>query len=154
MTSPSATFEAVLYPNPALSQAGFIALMLAVGGVSTALGIAFALVGAWPVSGFLALEILLLYLAIAQGRRASARRELIRLDANGLHVRRIAPDGTTADWRFEPYWVQIQMDDPPRRNSCLTLASHGKRVVIGLFLTPEERLDLARALQAALRRYR
>ena len=59
-----------------------------------------------------------------------------------------------ADWRFEPYWVRVHMDDPPRRDSLLTLASHGRRLAIGLFLTPEERLDVARALQSALRRYR
>ncbi len=40
------------------------------------------------------------------------------------------------------------MDDPPRRDSWLTLASHGLSLRIGTFLTPEERLDLARALRA------
>jgi uncharacterized membrane protein len=46
------------------------------------------------------------------------------------------------------------MDDPPRRDSLLTLVSHGRRLVIGLFLTPQERLELAHALQRALHRYR
>ena len=44
------------------------------------------------------------------------------------------------------------MDDPPEHESQLTLASHGRRLVVGAFLTPEERLELARALGAALAR--
>jgi uncharacterized membrane protein len=151
---PDAAFEAVLYPNQPVGRAGFIAVMLGVSTVSAAMSAGFVLIGAWPVSGFLGLDVLLLYLAFRAARRAARRRELIRLDASGLHVRRIEPDGATADWRFEPYWVRVHMDDPPRRDSLLTLASHGRRLVIGLFLTPEERLTLARSLESALRRYR
>ena len=151
---PDAAFEAVLYPNQPVGRAGFIAVMLGVSTVSAAMSAGFLLVGAWPVTGFFGLDVLLLYLAFRAVRRAAQRREHIRLDASGLHVRRVEPDGAVADWRFEPYWVRVHMDDPPRRDSLLTLASHGRRLVIGLFLTPEERLDLARALESALHRYR
>jgi uncharacterized membrane protein len=150
----SAPFEAVLYPNQPLGRAGFIALMAAMSSVALGLGAAFVVVGAWPVSGFLGLDVLLVYLAFRHARRAGRRRELIRLDRDGLRVLRVEPDGASAEWRFEPHWVRVQMDDPPRRDSLLTLVSHGRRLVIGLFLTPEERLDLARSLERALRRYR
>jgi uncharacterized membrane protein len=150
----AAAFEAVLYPNQPVSRAGFIVLMAALSSVGLGLGVGFVLAGAWPVSGFLGLDLVLLYLAFRHARRAGRRRELIRLDGEGLRVCRIEPDGAAAEWRFEPYWVRVHMDDPPRRDSRLTLASHGRRLVIGLFLTPEERLDLARSLERALRRYR
>ena len=153
-TEAAAVFEAVLYPNQPASRAAFIALMAAVSSVCLGLGIGFVLAGAWPVSGFLGLDVLLLYLAFRHARRSGRRRELIRLDGEGLRVRRIEADGASAEWRFEPYWVRVHMDDPPRRDSLLTLASHGRRLVIGLFLTPDERLDLARSLEQALRRYR
>jgi uncharacterized membrane protein len=154
MQADERAFEAVLYPNRSLGRSGFIVLMLSVSSVAVALGLVFALAGAWPVSGFLGLDVLLLHLAFRSVRRQSLRREHIRLDASGLHVRRVEPDGAWRDWRFEPYWVRVDMDDPPRRGSLLTLASHGLRLRVGAFLTPEERLDLARALRAALRRYR
>jgi uncharacterized membrane protein len=154
MRSDAAAFEAVLSPNQSLSRNGFIGVMLAVSSVSAAMAAGFWLAGAWPVAGFLGLDVLLVYAAFRACRRAGRRRELIRLDRSGLHVRRVEPDGDASDWRFEPYRVRVQMDDPPRRDSRLTLAEHGRRLVIGLFLTPEERLDLARALEAALRRYR
>lgn len=154
MHADAATFEAELYPNQPASRRAFIVLMIALSSIAGGLGVAFVLAGAWPVSGFLGLDIVLLYLAFRSCRRAGRRRELIRLDAGGLHVRRIDPDGAATDWRFEPHWVRVRMDDPPRRDSRLTLTAHGHELVIGPFLTPEERLDLARALDRALRLYR
>jgi uncharacterized membrane protein len=154
MPSEDQAFEAVLYPNQSLGRAGFIALMLAVSSVSVALGLAFALAGAWPIAGFLALDVLLLHLAFRSCRRQAQQREFIRLDATGLYVRRMDAAGGCREWRFEPYWVRVDMDDPPRRDSFLTLASHGLRLRVGAFLTPKERLDLARALRTALQSYR
>lgn len=154
MSADEKPFEAVLYPNQSLGRDGFIVLMLAVSSVSVALGLAFALAGAWPITGFLGLDIILLYAAMRLCRRQGLRREFIRLDASGLRVRQVEPGGAAREWRFEPYWVRVDMDDPPRRNSFLTLATHGLRLRIGTFLTPQERLDLARALRAALQDYR
>jgi uncharacterized membrane protein len=154
MQADEQAFEAVLYPNQSLGQVGFIVLMLGVSSVSVALGIAFVLAGAWPVAGFFGLDVLLLYLAVRYSRRQSLRREFIRLDASGLHVRRVDADGVQREWRFEPYWVRVDMDDPPRRDSFLTLATHGLRLRVGSFLTPEERLNLARELRIALQNYR
>ena len=154
MQADEQAFEAVLYPNQSLGQVGFIVLMLAVSSASVALGIAFVLAGAWPVAGFFGLDVLLLYLAVRYSRRQSLRREFIRLDTSGLHVRQVDADGAQREWRFEPYWVRVDMDDPPRRDSFLTLATHGLRLRVGSFLTPEERLNLAHELRIALQNYR
>lgn len=147
-------FQAVLYPNPSLSDAGLLVLMLAMTLVSAALGAAFVIAGAWPVSGFLGLDVLLLGLAFRVCRRRGRRSELIRLDKSGLHVRRTAPDGRSADWRFDPYWVRVGMDEPPRRHSPLTLSASGRHLRIGEFLTVEERIEIAQALRQALESYR
>lgn len=149
----AATFEATLYPNRPLSRSGSIVLMLGVSSVSVAIGLGFALVGAWPVAGFLGLDVVALYLALVVVRRRARQREHIRLDRSGLVVRRVTGSGEAAEWRFEPYWVRVLMDDPPRRDSWLVLESHGRSLRIGAFLTPRERLDLARALRVALGRF-
>jgi len=154
MSADARPFEATLYPNPALGRAGFIVLMLAMSSVSTAVGVGFALAGAWPVAGFLGLDVILLYLAFRAVQRRSRRREHIRLDQGGLRVLRVDANGLEREWRFEPYWVSVLMDDPPRSNSWLMLASHGLHLRVGAFLTPLERLELARALRHALRNYR
>ncbi len=75
----------------------------------------------------------------------------MRLCERALTVERILADGRRQSWRFEPYWLRVAMDDPPRPESELTLSSHGRSLAIGAFLTPAERLGLARALEAALR---
>lgn len=144
-------FDAVLYPHRSLPPLGFAILMGAVVAVSAAVGAGFFLIGAWPVTGFFGLDVLLLWLAFRWNYRQGRRAELIRLDRQGLTVRRIEPSGRHREWRFEPYWVRVAMDDPPRPDSQLTVGSHGQRLVIGAFLTLEERLEVATALRAALR---
>ena len=146
-------FEAVLYPNQPLSRSAFIAFMAAVSSIGAAIGAGFVVMGAWPVTGFFGLDVILLFTAFRVVRQRARQRELIRLDGDGLTVRRVEPDGRSRDWRFEPYWARVHMDDPPRRDSRLTIAAMGTRLSIGQFLTPEERLEVARALRAALRRY-
>jgi uncharacterized membrane protein len=153
-SAPAPPFEAVLYPNPPLGRMGYFVLTLAVAVVSAGLGAAFALAGAWPVTGFLGLDALLLWLAFRTCRRRGRCAELLRLDRSGLHVRRIGADGRVADWRFEPYWVRVGIDEPPRADGALTLSAHGRRLRLARFLTPAERLDLARALRRALAAYR
>ena len=51
-----------------------------------------------------------------------------------------------------PTWLQVDIADPPEPDSALLLRSHGKSLAIGAFLSPEERLDLAKALRAELTR--
>ena len=149
-----ARFDAVLYPNRSLGPAGFHLLMAAIVLVSGAIGAGFVLAGAWPVTGFLGLDVLLLYLAFRWDYRQARRVEFIRLDQDGLSVRRVGPDGQAREWRLEPYWVRVALDDPARGGGQLVLSSHGDRLVIGAFLTAAERLEVARALTAALRAHR
>jgi uncharacterized membrane protein len=154
MAAHAPPFEATIYPNPPMGRRGFAVLMACVVAVNFVMALGFLAMGAWPVSGFLGLDVVLLYLAFHVVRRRSQCREHIRLDESGLHVRLVAANGSAREWCFEPYWVQVRMDDPPLRNSWLTLASHGLSLRVGSFLTPAERLDLARALRNALRPYR
>ena len=143
-----APLDIVLYPARSLAPAGFYALMAAIVALSIAIGVGFMLVGAWPVAGFLGLDVLLVYLAFCWNYREGRRAELIRLDREGLCVRQIGPDGRAREWRFEPYWVRVTIDEGHDRR--LLLRSHGRALALGTFLTAEERVELARALRAAL----
>ena len=154
MPAEAPAFEATLYPNQPIGRAAFIGLMLGLSSVSLLIAAGFAVAGAWPVAGFLGVDLLALYLAFRIARSRARRREHIRIDRDGLLVRRVEANGAAREWRFEPYWVRVTMDDPPRRDSWLTLASHGLSLRVGTFLTPKERLELARALRAALQEHR
>lgn len=146
----SAAFDAVLYPNRSLGPLGFYVLMGGIVVVSVAVGVGFMLAGAWPVTGFLGLDVVLVYLAFRWNYRAGRCAELIRLDRDGLFVRQVRPDGATREWRFDPHWVRVTMDEPLRHDSQLVLRSHGRTLTIGAFLTAEERAEVARALRTAL----
>ena len=143
-------FDAVLAPNRSLGRAGFLAVMACVVVVSVGLGTYFLLQGAWPVFGFFGLDIALLYLAFRLSYRSGRLRETIRVTADEVVVRRIAPNGRTTEWRFNPYWLRVSLDDPVEHHSQITLTSHGRSLVIGQFLAPEERASLVKALREAL----
>lgn len=150
----AALFDAVLLPHRSLSPVGFVVLMACVGVVSFTAGMVFLLAGAWPVVGFFGLDVALIYLAFRMSYRSGRLRETVRLTKDALTVRRILPSGAVRSWTFQPYWLRVEMDDPPEHHSQLRLTSHGQVLVIGAFLTPAERLELARALETALRRQR
>ena len=147
-------FDAVLHPYRSLSLRGFSFLMVLLGVISFAAGFSFVAVGAWPVFGFLGLDLLLVYFAFRLNYRAARNYEVVRLTENKLSVARGGPLGRHEVIAFQPYWVRIEIDDPPRHDSQLRLSSHGRSITIGAFLTPEERFDLAQALKAELERLR
>jgi uncharacterized membrane protein len=143
-------FDAILRPHRSLGPLGFVVLMSLVALVGCAIGVAFLLMGAWPVLGFCGLEIVLLYICFRLSYRSGRVVERVRLLEDALVVERFAADGQARRWTFQPYWLRVLIDDPPAHDSLLTLSSHGRSLVIGSFLTPAERLDFAQALRAAL----
>ena len=151
---PRVHFDAVLTPHRSLPRAGFAVLMAAWLALNAGLAFYFYAHGAWPVVGFFGLDVLLLYLAFQINYRGARLIERVRLTDEALTVVRVSPKGEARAWSFQPYWLRVSMDDPPQPESPLTLSSHGRALAIGSFLSPEERLHLARALKSALARQR
>ncbi len=147
-------FDAILRPHRSLSAFGFLLLMGVLCTISFVAGMVFLLQGAWPVMGFFGLEIALIYGAFKLNYRSGRVVETVQLGREELLVRRIDPKGRVFSWTFQPNWLRVKMDDPPEHESQLALTSHGRRLIIGAFLTPEERLDVAKELRTALSRWR
>jgi len=152
--APPPVFDAILQPHCSLSPRGFIVLMAAIGLISFTAGAAFIIAGAWPVMGFFGLDVLLVYLAFRVNYVAARRYETVQLTEDALVVERVTPNGARHTWKFQPYWLRVSMDDPPRYDSKLMLTSHGRSLVIGAFLSPDERLAFAQALRDALDKLR
>lgn len=114
----------------------------------------FALRGAWVVAPFMGVDVALLAWAFRASERASRRREHVRLTPSLLVVERHPAKGPPKRFSLNPYWVRVEMEDPPEHSSQLTLWSHGRGLRVGAFLAPGERLAFGRALKAALRRAR
>lgn len=147
-------FDATLRPNRSLNLFGFRILMLVAGASLLIVGVLFMVAGAWPVFGFCGLEFLLLYGAFRLNYRAARAYERVRLTEDRLEVRRFSPRGEVGRWNFEPTWLRVSMDHPPQHGSQITLRSHGRSLVIGAFLAPDERQDFAEALHSAIRSWR
>lgn len=146
----AALFDAVLTPYRSLSPAGFTILMALVGAVGFIGGVACLAIGAWPVTGFGAVEIGLFYILFRLNYRSARQFERVRLSRELLTVEHHDVRGRVQRWSFQPYWLRVQLDEPIESDTPLTLRSHGKALVIGRFLSPAERLDFANALNAAL----
>ena len=147
-------FDVVLAPNRSLPPLGFALLMGAISLVSFGAGMTFYLIGAWPVVGFLGLDVLLVYIAFKVSFHRMRAFETLRLTEQSLVYERVNPAGVRKRWTFQPYWLRIEFDDPPHHGSQLRLRSHGHAITVGAFLAPPERQDLALALRDALHKVR
>lgn len=145
-------YSVVLRPHrsSSLDAIRLVSVLLAV--VWLAVGGAFMVAGAWPVMPFLGLEVLLLYGALRLNHHAGYTEEAIALTERALTVRQTNHWGRRTDASFPPHWLQVNLDEPPDRRTPLELRSHGRSLVVGSFLLPEERRDLARALRRELAR--
>ena len=144
-------FSALLTPHRSLNRTGFLVLMGFLSVVSFATGIAFLLMGAWPVFGFLGLDVLVIYWAFRVNFRRAAATEEITVTPSELRVRRVSHRGHVAEWVLNPLWVQLDQKTHAEFGiERLYLVSRGRRVSIGNFLGADEKASFAKALLAAL----
>ena len=106
--------------------------------------------GAWPVMGFMGLDVLLIYLAFRINYRDGRIYETLCMTRQELQVTKVNYHGRSRSWSFQPAWLQVHIDNPVQHDSALTLRSHGRSLIVGSFLTPEERAEVANALSDAL----
>ncbi|HZC97389.1 MAG TPA: DUF2244 domain-containing protein [Bradyrhizobium sp.] len=144
-------FSARLTPHRSLNRTGFVVLMAFLSIVSFATGIAFWLMGAWPVFGFFGLDVLVIYWAFRINFRRAAASEEILVTPSELRVRRVSHRGHVVEWVLNPLWVQLDQKTHAEFGiERLYLVSRGRRVSIGSFLGPDEKASFARALLTAL----
>src|SRR5437016_10826030 len=144
-------FSARLTPHRSLSRTGFLVLMALIASVSFVAGVAFLMMGAWPVLGFFGLDVLVIYWAFKVNFRTAQAREEISVTPSELRVRRISHRGHAAEWVLNPLWVRLDQQVHQEYGvERLYLVSRGHHVSIGRFLGPVEKASFAKALNAAL----
>ena len=119
--------------------------------VSFVAGMAFLLMGAWPVLGVFSLDVLAIYWAFRINFRHARASEEITVTPSELRVRRTSHRGHMVEWVLNPLWVRLdQKGDAEFGIERLYLVSRGRRVSIGSFLGADEKASFAKALLAAL----
>src|ERR1700742_4840939 len=86
-------FSAIITPHRSLSGTGFLLVMALVGSLSFIGGMFFFLLGAWPVVGFLGLDVLLVYWAFRANYRAAGAYEEITVTPSELKLRKVLERG-------------------------------------------------------------
>jgi uncharacterized membrane protein len=142
-------FEARSAPLSSLDARGFRILATLVCAGFAATGVLFTLMGAWPVLIFAGAEAVLVVAMLALYRKGAARSaELVTLSEGSIAVRR--REGKRLESAsFDPFWARLRWDGPR-----LLLGHREASIEIGRFLALEDKQDLARQLESALRAYR
>lgn len=143
-------FRAVLTPYRSLSRTGFVMLMSAIGLIGFVTGLAFLMIGAWPVLGFFGLDVALIWLAFKLNYRSGRQTETIEIEDGRLTLTRVDPWGRARVTELPATWIDVRLSESHDGRSAIALASHGRVHPFGGFLTDEERRELAPVLRDAL----
>lgn len=147
-----AAFDAVLYPNRSLPNAGFLAVMGIVIGANILFGIYFFAIGAWPVIGFCGLDVFLVWLAFRLSYRQGRLKERVIIRDGDMRVSRVLPSGHESRWRLQPFWTRVVIDRAGEHEARVRVVSKGRSLILGAFLSPEERMAFGRSLADAVAR--
>ena len=144
-------FSALLTPHRSLSSVGFFVVMGLIAGISFIGGVVFFIVGAWPVIGFLGLDVVLVYWAFRVSYLRAAAYEEVTVTPSELRVRQVSHRGEVAEWLLNPVWVRLDRETHEEYGLIrLFLVSRGKRLAVASFLGPAEKETFATALAAAI----
>ena len=144
-----AFMDALLTPHRSLSARAFLMVMCVFSGMNVIIAMFWALRGAWPVLGFLVLDVALLAFAFRINFRAGRMFERVRIDAECVQITRQPVRGRPAHWVVNPVWARVE-----DRPDAVRIAAGDRAMHVGAFLSPPERDDLAIVLRAALARAR
>src|SRR5688500_4524790 len=144
-------FKALLVPYRSLGRTGFFILIggLLFGWLVT--GAFFLSVGAWPVFGFLGLDVLAVYVAFRMNYRAARAREEVSVSRTALDIKKTAPSGRSQAHRFNPFWARFSVSRHDEIGiTRMAVESREESVSIGSFLNPDDRESVAAAFSSAL----
>jgi uncharacterized membrane protein len=142
--------DAVLEPPRSLSQRGVNRVMMILGGMSLVSGMAFLLMGAWPVTGFMGLEVLAVWLGFRWTARAQRARTYVRVTADAVTLRRVDGWGRERRARMSSFFARVEYNRSASGPHALRLATSRVVYPLGEHLTPRERESFARRLSEAL----
>jgi len=151
MTTGRIYMDAVLEPPRSLSPRGFNRVMLALGAINLVVGLSIYLsTGAYPVIGFMGIEVTALWLVFRASFRAQTARTYVRVTADAITVRKVDSRGRERKARLASHFARVVLDPKANGASALRLASSNCAYALGEFLTPTEREAFARRLNMAI----
>lgn len=149
--STKAVYRARLVPHRSLTPRASNIFILLFGAGTFALSVPFYMMGAWPVAGFMGLDVLALYIAFRISFLSARAYETLDMTPLELVLVKIGARGQRAEWRFDTYWVRLEQQTHAEFGmQRVSLVSRGQCVEVGSFLGPDQKAELARELARAL----
>jgi uncharacterized membrane protein len=138
-------------PNCSLTQRGRKHVFMVIAIVTLLIASVFSWLGYWLILPFAGLEIGVLAWAFESMGKRAGDYESMRICGNEILVER--RQGKHVERRtLNSYWARLVfVGARPGKRVELTLRSHGQTTELGVFLTDEQRLELAEELQAWLK---
>ena len=130
----------------------FCVYLMATMGLNLTVGLFFYVIGAWPVVGFMGLDVALVWWAFSANFADARRAEHIEITAHELVLMRLSERQPPWEQRFLRRWVRVELEEDKERELIgpLYLRFRGRRTEIASFLGGHERQAFSRALKAAL----
>jgi len=148
-------FVAKLTPHRSLGQRGFGVVMAIVAVAATIPAITFYSLGAWPIVGFVGLDVALIVWAMWASLKEGKRYEVVTLWRDQLELKQVDGVGKETLLRFNPGLVKLVVDrDFNERTTALHLRTRDRDVELGAFLNQDEKSSFSKAFGTALKRAR
>ena len=140
-----------LRPHRSLDGGQFRILMGVVALVGTVSSLPFVIAGAWPVGGFMGLDVLLVYLAFRASFRSARAYEDISVTPLEMLLAKVSAKGNRAEWRFHPAWVRLhKVEHEEYGLQHLSVRERGRSIEVAGFLGADAKADFASQLSRAL----
>jgi uncharacterized membrane protein len=145
-------WSVTLYPHRSLTREGFIAIMVILVLINFAGGLLFFVSGAWPVTGFMGLDVLLIWWAFKKNFKDARRAERIEIKDDVVTLRRFTASGEKEQLEFNRRWLRVELEYDEAREMVgrLLFSYRGVMTEIASFLGADERVSLSKALRKAL----
>jgi uncharacterized membrane protein len=147
---PTVYLDAVLEPPRSLSPRGFNRVMLFLGVMSLIPSLIFYFMGAWPIVGFVGLDVLAVWAVFKLNFRSQTARTYVRVTAEAVDVRKVDGWGRERCTHMPSHFARVEFDRAATGPNALRLASSAKAYSLGEHLTPRERETFARRLSQAI----
>lgn len=148
-------FAATLTPNRSLTRRGYRYVIALACVLATIPGIVFFSLGAWPIVGFLGLDVLAIGWALAASMKSGKQYEEVTLWPDELEVKQVAANGKVELKRFNPFFVKLVIDrDFNEKTTALHLRTREGDLVIGAFLNADDKASFAKVFGTALKKAR
>ena len=144
-------FDVRLVPHRSLSAGNFKVLMLVFAAAGVFTSLPFLVMGAWPVAGFMGLDVAILFLAFRVNFDAARAYEDILVTPLELLLAKVSAKGVRREFRFQPAWTRLHKVEHEEFGVMrVALCSRGRSVEVGAFLGADAKAHLAGGLVKAL----